>query len=284
MKKSVLLSLSALVLNAVAGTATGFFHVERHADGRWWMVNPDGTDTFLAGCGSCWYHGAVCEALGYEPYRRANDATYPSMHAWGSNVVSRLKAWGFNALSGNDFLFHRGLAHAELLTLGEDFARRGGPENSLTPYEGFPCSAFPNVFNPAFADWCREVAAKRCAAAKDDASLSGYFLDNELAWWGRDTSARGTIESRANERHEAASATETPRGPAMSKSKVAFVLLGVFLGSLGIHNFYIGRTKQGVIQLLITVLSAGMLSLASWIWAIVDICTINADASGVPLS
>ena len=69
-----------------------------------------------------------------------------------------------------------------------------------------------------------------------------------------------------------------------SKSKVAFVLLGVFLGSLGIHNFYIGRTKQGVIQLLISVLSVGMLSFASWIWAIVDICTINADANGVPLS
>ena len=69
-----------------------------------------------------------------------------------------------------------------------------------------------------------------------------------------------------------------------SKSKVAFVLLGVFLGSLGIHNFYVGRTKQGVIQLLITILSAGMLSLASWIWAIVDICTVNADANGVPLS
>ena len=69
-----------------------------------------------------------------------------------------------------------------------------------------------------------------------------------------------------------------------SKSKVAFVLLGVFFGSLGIHNFYIGRTKQGVIQLLITVLSAGMLSIASWIWAIVDICTVNVDANGVPLS
>ena len=69
-----------------------------------------------------------------------------------------------------------------------------------------------------------------------------------------------------------------------SKSKVAFVLLGVFFGSLGIHNFYIGRTKQGVIQLLISVLSVGMLSFASWIWAIVDICTVNADARGVPLS
>jgi len=70
----------------------------------------------------------------------------------------------------------------------------------------------------------------------------------------------------------------------MSKSKVAFVLLGVFLGSLGIHNFYIGRTKQGVIQLLISLLSAGTLSFVSWIWAIVDICNINTDASGTPLS
>ena len=68
------------------------------------------------------------------------------------------------------------------------------------------------------------------------------------------------------------------------KSKVAFVLLGIFLGSLGIHNFYIGRTKQGVIQLLITILSAGGLSIVSWIWAIIDICTINADASGSRLT
>ena len=70
----------------------------------------------------------------------------------------------------------------------------------------------------------------------------------------------------------------------MSKSKVAFVLLGVFLGSLGIHNFYIGRTKQGVIQLLISLLSLGTLWFVSWIWAIGDSCNINTDASGTPLS
>jgi hypothetical protein len=39
-----------------------------------------------------------------------------------------------------------------------------------------------------------------------------------------------------------------------------------------------------VIQLLITLLTGGVLSIVSWIWAIVDICTINADANGVPLS
>ena len=73
-------------------------------------------------------------------------------------------------------------------------------------------------------------------------------------------------------------------GNSQAKSKVAFVLLGVFLGSLGIHNFYAGRTKQGVIQLLITLISMGALSLVSWIWAIVDICTVSADGNGVPMA
>ena len=66
------------------------------------------------------------------------------------------------------------------------------------------------------------------------------------------------------------------------KSKVGFILLGVFLGSLGIHNFYAGYTGKAVAQLLITVLSLGILSLASWIWAIVEICTVDKDAKGVP--
>ena len=35
------------------------------------------------------------------------------------------------------------------------------------------------------------------------------------------------------------------------KSKVAAGLLGIFLGALGIHKFYLGYTKEGVIMLLI---------------------------------
>jgi len=67
-----------------------------------------------------------------------------------------------------------------------------------------------------------------------------------------------------------------------SKSLVAYVLLGVFLGSLGIHNFYAGYTNRAVAQLLITVLSCFLLSVASWIWAIVDVCTVRHDAQGNP--
>ena len=73
-------------------------------------------------------------------------------------------------------------------------------------------------------------------------------------------------------------------GNTPAKSKTAFVVLAIFLGSLGIHNFYVGRVKQGVIQLLITLISLGILSFVSWIWAIVDVCTVNADGNGVPMA
>jgi len=63
-------------------------------------------------------------------------------------------------------------------------------------------------------------------------------------------------------------------------SRIAFVILGAFFGFLGVHNFYIGRVKQGLTQLLITLLSLGIFSIVSSVWAIIDICTITQDAYG----
>lgn len=54
------------------------------------------------------------------------------------------------------------------------------------------------------------------------------------------------------------------------KSKVAAGLFGIFLGSLGIHNFYLGYTGKAVAQLLITVLSCGILSPISYIWGLIE--------------
>ncbi len=68
----------------------------------------------------------------------------------------------------------------------------------------------------------------------------------------------------------------------MPKSRIGYILLGIFFGSFGVHSFYAGYTKKGVIQLLITILSFGLLSLVSFIWAIVDICTVNQDSQGIP--
>ena len=70
-----------------------------------------------------------------------------------------------------------------------------------------------------------------------------------------------------------------------SKSKLAAGLLGIFLGSLGVHNFYLGFTGKAVAQLLISVLSCGVLSVVSGVWGLIEgimilVGNINKDAKG----
>lgn len=69
-----------------------------------------------------------------------------------------------------------------------------------------------------------------------------------------------------------------------TKPRLAYILLGIFLGTLGIHNFFAGYTGKGLAQLLISVLSCGALSIVVFIWNIIEICTVTADSKGVPFS
>ena len=65
------------------------------------------------------------------------------------------------------------------------------------------------------------------------------------------------------------------------KDRVAYVLLAVLLG-LGIHNFYAGYKRNGLIQLLVSLLSCGILWFFMWIWSVIEACTVTQDADGVP--
>lgn len=68
--------------------------------------------------------------------------------------------------------------------------------------------------------------------------------------------------------------------PPQPKTRVVFVLLGIFLGALGIHNFYAGYIKKAALQLCLTLLTVGWGAVVSWPWAIIEICVINKDAEG----
>jgi hypothetical protein len=65
------------------------------------------------------------------------------------------------------------------------------------------------------------------------------------------------------------------------KRRTTFILLGALLGAFGAHNFYAGYHKKAGIQLALTVLTVGFASPMSWIWAIIDICTVSKDSWGV---
>lgn len=67
------------------------------------------------------------------------------------------------------------------------------------------------------------------------------------------------------------------------KSRVAYILLGLFLGGLGIHNFYAGYAGRGIAQLLISLFIGWLIIplIAVGIWVLIEICTVTADAQGV---
>jgi TM2 domain-containing membrane protein YozV len=71
------------------------------------------------------------------------------------------------------------------------------------------------------------------------------------------------------------------QGNQNAKDRVAYILLAVFIGHLGIHNFFAGYTSRGVIQLVITIVTCGIGGIATWIWAIIEAITVTKDANGV---
>ena len=93
-----------------------------------------------------------------------------------------------------------------------------------------------------------------------------------------------------------------PQQPAyVPKSKVAYQLLAFFIGGIGVHDFYAGHKKNGIIHLCLWIvvmflyivfiathefaflLIELIISLANWIWALVQLFTVKNDGDGNPM-
>lgn len=71
------------------------------------------------------------------------------------------------------------------------------------------------------------------------------------------------------------------------KDRASFVLLGIFLGALGIHNFYAGYSGRAIAQLLLTLCLSwlfGLGAIISFCWAIVEVIVVDTDSNGVRMS
>lgn len=68
------------------------------------------------------------------------------------------------------------------------------------------------------------------------------------------------------------------------KQKLVAGLLGIFLGAWGIHQFYLGDNKKGVIRIVVTLVTCGIGGIWGFVEGILILCgNINTDAQGNPL-
>ena len=173
-----------VVLSAAFVASGGFYRTERTADG-WRILNPQGRPSTLLGIEKANMRGPYCEKLGKHPYEESLKSRGVCRETWVAQTTDRLNAWGFNLLgtSCDEMLKSGGFAYTQMLAFGDRFVRRG-PDFCISPWNGAPCQAFPNVFHPQFAQLCDEVARACCHRHRDDTQLLGYYLDNELNWWG----------------------------------------------------------------------------------------------------
>jgi TM2 domain-containing membrane protein YozV len=76
----------------------------------------------------------------------------------------------------------------------------------------------------------------------------------------------------------------SPLGPPGSRSQLVAGLLGIFLGGLGVHRFYLGDTGVGVAQILVTFLTCGLGAVWGFIEGVLLLTgAIDRDAEGRPL-
>jgi len=181
----------------VKDKATGFFRVVEK-DGRWRVIDPLGRGMVLLGVDHVKYQGHYSQRTKRSVHHEVNKRKFPNKVDWEEDTLARLKKWGFNLLGAgcDPALKHRGLVHTVFLSIGDGLCwNPNRPDLYICPNEHRPCSAFPNVFHPQFEAWADWKARVGCAPHRDDPWLFGYFIDNELAWWGRGRHDTGLFDA-----------------------------------------------------------------------------------------
>jgi TM2 domain-containing membrane protein YozV len=95
---------------------------------------------------------------------------------------------------------------------------------------------------------------------------------------GQETDPKAELCARCGVRLAPLTAPET------AKSRVAAGVLGIVLGGLGVHRFYLGYVGIGIAQIAVTLVTCGL----GWVWGFIEgililTGTINKDAKGQPL-
>jgi hypothetical protein len=157
--------------------ATGFFHVEKDENNRWWMVCPEGYRMKNIGLTS--FRPATTNAQ-----RAGMWNVYGDDEAWAKYATANLKDnLGFNGLGSwsRDELvmrFHP-FPYTKMVYFVTDYASELGMTAVGAGAATF-MHGVPPVFDPAFEEFADRRAASSMTRFKDDPYLIGWYSDNEL--------------------------------------------------------------------------------------------------------
>ena len=144
------------------------------------------------------------------------------------------------------------------------------PDPQVTPFqpeEAAEAPAFPQASTPGYDE----------ATATPGSTTYGTAYDaNQQAAYAAGQQAYGQP------------AYGQPFAAGAPKQWMVAVILAFFLGTLGVHNFYLGYTTKGIIQLVLTITVIGIF--VSGPWALIDFIMLlmrsgsyATDAQGQPL-
>jgi len=162
---------AALVTSlALLGSAAGaeFVRVAQGAQGAWCFEQSG--RRFLS-MGIC--HITPREASRDEQGRFYDGAKVRGgLEPWAASTVERMNSWGFNTAGAwcDNALYAKAGLHTRYVWLG---AEVDGIKQRLV-----------NVFSPGYAAKMDALCAEFVAPHKNDPRLIGWFLDNELPWYG----------------------------------------------------------------------------------------------------
>lgn len=179
------------IRNLEARNTKGFFSVKL-IKGRWWFITPDNHLFISLGANSTNFYGNYAPSLGYSPYEHNLIAKFggkkiENMRMWAKRVFERFSVLHFNTLGswsddGRE-IFEDMIPYTINLRFAGTSVERGVPSVNRGWWTGFP-----DVFDPLFEEECMRIAKEVIDEGKmSDPFLIGYFLDNELNWFG-DTS------------------------------------------------------------------------------------------------
>ncbi|MEI6287544.1 MAG: TM2 domain-containing protein [Bacillota bacterium] len=108
----------------------------------------------------------------------------------------------------------------------------------------------------------------------------GNEIDQGAAFCGK-CGARATVVANNYNQTSNSPPPINQRITTPAKSKTTAGLLGIFLGGLGIHRFYLGYTMIGVIQIVVSFLTGGIGALWGFVEGILILTgSMNTDAEG----